>query len=144
MGSREKERRRIRNSGRERDREKIAVWVLEGWPVIIKPLWSVCTFPQILLKSGSISQSLWAWHWQDQGKEDGLGFTGTWLTSLTLFLSANTQVHTHTSLRAQTLLSYSHASAGWFLAKHRRKSQVRGRAGWRTKQAWKTKLSAWL
>ena len=37
------------NRTRERDRVKIAVWVPEGWPVIIKPLWSVCTFPQILL-----------------------------------------------------------------------------------------------
>lgn len=44
----------IRNPGSEqdegeRDRVKIDVWVPEGWPVIIKPLWSVCTFPQILL-----------------------------------------------------------------------------------------------
>lgn len=36
------------NRMRERDRVKIAVWVPEVWPVIIKPLWSVCTFPQIL------------------------------------------------------------------------------------------------
>lgn len=33
----------------ERDRVQIAVWIPKGWPVIIKPLWLVCTFPQILL-----------------------------------------------------------------------------------------------